>query len=60
MQNGGFSLLELLLVICIAAILASIGIQHWRDLQLRNELLTTTKQLAYFLEEAQAKAYNTN
>ena len=60
MQNSGFSLLELLLVICITSILASIGIQNWRDLQLRNELLTTTKQLAYFLEEAQAKAYNTN
>ena len=60
MQNGGFSLLELLLMICIAAILASIGIQHWKDLQLRNELFTTTKQLAFFLEEVQTKAYHAN
>jgi prepilin peptidase dependent protein A len=60
MQNGGFSLLELLFVICISAILASIGIQHWKNLQLRNELTATTKQLAYFLEEVQTKAYNDN
>ncbi|WP_279083969.1 prepilin-type N-terminal cleavage/methylation domain-containing protein [Gilliamella apis] len=60
MQNSGFSLLELLFVISISAILAAIGVQHWQELQLRNELATTTKQLAYFLEEAQARAYNTN
>ncbi|OCL23896.1 hypothetical protein A9G07_03390 [Gilliamella sp. wkB72] len=60
MQNDGFSLVELLFVICIGAILASIGVQHWKELQLRNELTTTTKQLAYFLEEVQAKAYYAN
>ncbi len=60
MQNSGFSLIELLFVICIGAILASIGVQHWQELQLRNELTATTKQLAYFLEEVQTKAYNAN
>ena len=45
MQNSGFSLLELLFVISISAILAAIGVQNWQELQLRNELATTTKHL---------------
>jgi prepilin peptidase dependent protein A len=60
MQNSGFSLLELLVIICISAIMISIGISHWKALHLRNELMTTTKQLAYFLNEAQFKAYTNN
>lgn len=60
MQNEGFSILEVLVVICICTILAAIGIQHWKSLQLRNELITTTQQLAYFLNEVQVKAYTQN
>lgn len=59
-NQAGFSLLELLVVICISAILATVGISHWRDLKLRNELMTTTKQLAYFLNEVQVDAYIRN
>lgn len=56
MQNWGFSLLELLITICISAILVTIGVEHWKEQQLRNELAYTTKQLAYFLYEVQIKA----
>lgn len=60
MQDLGFSLLELLAIICISAILATIGIHNWKALQLRNELVSTTEKLAYFLNEVQFKAYTTN
>ncbi|MWN06369.1 MULTISPECIES: prepilin-type N-terminal cleavage/methylation domain-containing protein [Gilliamella] len=60
MQDLGFSLLELLITICISAILAAIGIQHWKEQQLRNELASTTKQLAYFIYEVQIKASSKN
>ncbi|OCG64815.1 hypothetical protein A9G39_10530 [Gilliamella sp. Imp1-6] len=56
MQNLGVSLLELLITICISAILVTIGVEHWKEQQLRNELAYTTKQLAYFLYQAQMKA----
>ncbi|QYN47243.1 prepilin-type N-terminal cleavage/methylation domain-containing protein [Gilliamella sp. ESL0405] len=60
MQNLGFSLIELLIVVCISAILASVGINHWQAQKLRNELEITTKQLASFLSEVQVKAYTNN
>lgn len=60
MQNFGFSLLELLIVICISAICAAIGMQQWKEIQLRNELVSTTHQLAYFLNEVQVKANTEN
>ncbi|MFQ1017816.1 prepilin-type N-terminal cleavage/methylation domain-containing protein [Gilliamella sp. BG7] len=60
MLNWGFSLLELLITICISAILTTIGIEHWKEQQLRNELAYTTKQLAYFLYEVQIKASSEN
>ncbi|OCG60326.1 MULTISPECIES: prepilin-type N-terminal cleavage/methylation domain-containing protein [unclassified Gilliamella] len=60
MHDLGFSLLELLITVCISAILASIGIEHWKEQQLQNELASTTKQLAYFIYEAQIKASSKN
>lgn len=60
MHNTGFSLLEVLVIICISTILATIGMQQWRSLQLRNELITSTQQLAYFLNEVQVIAYTHN
>ncbi|NUF48667.1 prepilin-type N-terminal cleavage/methylation domain-containing protein [Gilliamella sp. ESL0250] len=60
MQDRGFSLLELLIAICISAIFAIIGIRHWHEQQLRDELAYTTKQLAYFLYEVQIKASSKN
>lgn len=60
MQNMGFSLLEILVIICISAILAAIGLENWKAMKLRNELVTTTQQLAYFLNEVQVKAYADN
>ncbi|WP_085247509.1 prepilin-type N-terminal cleavage/methylation domain-containing protein [Gilliamella mensalis] len=60
MQDWGFSLLELLIAICISAILTTIGIAHWKEQQRRNELADTTKQLAYFLYEVQIKASSKN
>lgn len=60
MQSAGFSLIEVLVFICITTILATIGIQQWKSLQLRNELILTTQQLAYFLNEVQVMAYTHN
>lgn len=60
MQASGYSLLEILVIICIGAILVSVGIPHWKTLQLREELVSTTKQLAYFLNEVQIKANTYN
>lgn len=60
MQNAGFSLIEVLVIICISTILAAIGIQQWKSLQLRNELIVTTQQLAYFLNEVEVMAYTHN
>lgn len=60
MQNLGFSLLEILAIICISGILTAIGVQNWKTMQLRNELVSTTQQLAYFLNEVQVKAYTDN
>jgi prepilin-type N-terminal cleavage/methylation domain-containing protein len=60
MHDLGFSLLELLITVCISAILAYIGIEHWKEQQLQNELASTTKQLAYFIYEAQIKASSKN
>ncbi|MDF7666266.1 prepilin-type N-terminal cleavage/methylation domain-containing protein [Orbaceae bacterium ESL0727] len=59
-MQAGFSLLELLIVICITAMLAAMGISQWRDNKLRHELTFTTQQLAYFLNEAQVDAYINN
>lgn len=60
MQNSGFSLLELIVVVGICAIFASIGVTQWKTLQLKEELLTTTKQLTHFFNEVQINAYTYN
>ena len=60
MHTQGFSLLELLIIIGISSIVATVGIHHWKAIALRNELVSTTQQLAYFLNEVQVKAYTEN
>lgn len=60
MHTQGFSLLELLIIIGISSIVATVGIHHWKAIVLRNELVSTTQQLAYFLNEVQVKAYTEN
>lgn len=60
MPNAGFSLLELLISICLMAILASVSIAFWNETKWRNELATTTEQLVYFLNEIQMVAHTQN
>ncbi|MDF7670196.1 prepilin-type N-terminal cleavage/methylation domain-containing protein [Orbaceae bacterium ESL0721] len=56
-SQSGFSLLELMVIIAICAILAVFTTTQWQAVKRRNELVTTTEQLAYFLNEAQVDAY---
>lgn len=60
MNSMGFSLLELLVVIVIGAIIASIGIGGWQDIRLRNELSNTTLQLIRFFNEIKVDANSHN
>lgn len=60
MHDQGFSLLELLIIIGISSILATVGVHHWKVIERRNELVSTTQQLANFLKEVQVKAYTEN
>ncbi|XKM12602.1 prepilin-type N-terminal cleavage/methylation domain-containing protein [Orbaceae bacterium ac157xtp] len=60
MNSKGFSLLELLVVILITAILASIGISNWNDIKQRNELTDITMNLIRFLNEVKTEANLTN
>lgn len=62
MNSSGFSLLELLFVVTICSILATLGLSSWRDLQDRNELATGTLGVLQFLTEVKfdANLYNYN
>ncbi|WP_392559498.1 prepilin-type N-terminal cleavage/methylation domain-containing protein [Orbus mooreae] len=62
MNSSAFSLLELLIVIAICSILATIGLASWRDLQDRNELSVVTLGVLQFLNEVKlvANHYNHN
>lgn len=60
MPAMGFSLFELLITILILSIVTALGFFHWGDIKLRHELIESTKQLTYFLNEVQVDAYLTN
>lgn len=62
MNSYGFSLLEILIVMIISAVLVSVGIASWRDMQDRHELSSVTLGILQFLNEAKidANTYNYN
>lgn len=59
-NSAAFSLLELLIVIAISSILATIGIASWQDLQDRNELSGVTFGILQFLNEVKMEANHHN
>lgn len=56
MQQKGFSLFELLIVVVISSVMFTIAIVNWREFQLRSELTNTTLALVTFLNQVKSNA----
>ncbi|AJA45377.1 prepilin peptidase dependent protein A [Frischella perrara] len=56
MQQKGFSLFELLIVVVISSVMFTIAIVNWREFQLRSELRNTTLALVTFLNQVKSNA----
>ena len=56
MQQKGFSLFELLIVVVISSVMFTLVIVNWREFQLRSELTNTTLALVTFLNQVKSNA----
>ena len=56
MQQKGFSLFELLIVVVISSVMFTVAIVNWREFQLRGELTNTTLALVTFLNQVKSNA----
>lgn len=56
MQQKGFSLFELLIVVVISSVMFTVAIVNWREFQLRSELTNTTLALVTFLNQVKSNA----
>lgn len=59
-KQKGISLIELLLVIALAGIMATWGAQNWHHYRQRERLADSARQLLAFLTHLQAKANRSN
>jgi type IV fimbrial biogenesis protein FimT len=59
-NNNGFTLVELMITIAVAAILVTVAIPSFRDLMARNELVTVTKAWVSAINSARADAVKLN
>ncbi|MFH1536801.1 MAG: prepilin-type N-terminal cleavage/methylation domain-containing protein, partial [Patescibacteria group bacterium] len=56
MNNKGVSLVELLLVVALIAIIASLSVPFYRSFQIEEQLDTASKDILQVLREAQNKS----